>query len=180
MDTIDWSKAPEGATHWEPDSADWFEGWMLQTDGRWFSWSEEHRAWNPTSSVSPSRAATFIHRPAEPTTWDGTGLPPVGTVCEVDHNGWRQCNVFAHAVEGKEPVDVLFDFVDVDGSQSWNWYDCASKFRPLRTPEQLAAEAREKAVDEMLQLNLKDGGVAARSYCERLYDAGYRKVEAAE
>lgn len=47
-------------------------------------------------------------------------------------------------------------------------------FKPIRTPEQIAAEEREKAIEEM-RAALPDWA-APENICPMLYDAGYRKV----
>lgn len=51
------------------------------------------------------------------------------------------------------------------------------EFRPIRTPEQIAAEERDKAVqaamDDTYTLGISDQ--SKRILIERLYDAGYRK-----
>ena len=50
-------------------------------------------------------------------------------------------------------------------------------YRPFRTPEQIAAEEREKALDAMVATSpLLDKGWS-RLVCKALYDAGYRRVE---
>lgn len=80
------------------------------------------------------------------------GLPPVGTVCEVEHNEWRRCEVFAHKVNSQGTIDALFSYERADGTKDWNWCSKASKFRPIRTHEQIAAEEREKAISEMFNI----------------------------
>lgn len=101
--------------------------------------------------------------------WDGSGLPPVGTVCEyiwTDGEDWRKCEVVAHYFADVVAVDVL---------------ECtaaclpAGLFRPIKTPEQTAAEDRLHAIDEMNDLIL-GWGVEKRMLAV-LYDAGYRKTE---
>lgn len=106
--------------------------------------------------------------------WDGTGLPPVGTVCEaaIPHTSgpdnersfiWIEGRVIAHhEVKGK----TYTWFAEDDGFYPPN----VLEFRPIRTPEQIAAEKREKAIDEMK--------VIVRGALQALYDAGYRKTEA--
>lgn len=100
----------------------------------------------------------------------------MGTVCELSRtdgvNSWtnveivyisKSCVVYRTAIE--ELCDFSYEMM----------------FRPIRTPEQIAAEEREKAVVEMLVYALGPG--AGSNYHEtymmqRLYDAGYRKTEA--
>jgi hypothetical protein len=52
-------------------------------------------------------------------------------------------------------------------------------FRPIRTPEQIAAEEREKAIDAMNKLVGDIEKIPTwRDALAALYDAGYRKTEA--
>lgn len=163
---IDWSKAPEGATHWEHEGPTYTAGWMrLDKDGWWY-WTtskqwEQYRAYLPRS-----RVAAMI-----PTTpWNGAGLPPVGTVCEgrgrLDGE-WREVVVLAHRI-GRAVVS----FTDHERLQ---WCE-ADELRPIRTPEQIAAEERKLAIDAM-QRTVSGAPLSMRKICEALYDAGYRKAE---
>ncbi|MGU2286872.1 hypothetical protein B7H20_18350 [Pseudomonas aeruginosa] len=66
--SIDWSTAPEGATHWEPRSYDFAEGWMRKDGDGWSYWSEGREVWVRgvlTCDVSPEREATFEARPQD-------------------------------------------------------------------------------------------------------------------
>lgn len=117
--------------------------------------------------------------------WNGEGLPPVGCECEYMWN---------YRKEGSEyvPVKVLAHdeslvIVRVAGGKSKGELreslggNCGPGkgqpiFRPLRTAEQLAAEAREKAIDEMAEAT--EVGFPSRILLGDLYDAGYRKSDA--
>ncbi|MFO7066836.1 UNVERIFIED_CONTAM: hypothetical protein P3C79_16445, partial [Pseudomonas aeruginosa] len=75
--SIDWSTAPEGATHWEPSSYEFAEGWMRKVGDKWSYWLEGSKVWGlsgPACCVSAEREATFEARPQD--AWDGKGLPP--------------------------------------------------------------------------------------------------------
>lgn len=102
-------------------------------------------------------------------TWNGEGLPPVGCKCEVDIEGWVECEVIAHFKQRSEMVAV-FTIEHPDGSKKLDAY-VASTFRPLPSPE---AIEREKAIAEMWEAVHKDE--FDKSVVESLYDAGYRKV----
>lgn len=71
--------------------------------------------------------------------WDGTGLPPVGTECEVmdkDHDHiWHRCKILAHIVRKGLPCAVF---------ESEPSVSCCSDryFRPLRTE-------RDKAIEQI-------------------------------
>ncbi|HEP9417234.1 hypothetical protein [Pseudomonas aeruginosa] len=184
--SIDWSKAPEGATHWEPSGPSFNEGWMKKEGNEWFYWSEGTKRWfqgKLSCNVSAEREATFEARPQE--AWNGQGLPPVGTEVEANftvtdttgtHYHWRRVIVAVAGIPGAERECLVYDAENTKPA----WVD---EFRPLRTPEQIAAEEREKAVQEMLALDeyphgQDRGGMMSRAdFCRVLYDAGYRRQE---
>jgi hypothetical protein len=159
---IDWSKAPEGATHYNPHdiSTPWR---MLGTDGLGWWWNGG--TWLPV--LGKFAPLTYI---AKPSPWAGEGLPPVGTVCEyrVGNGDWWQCTVkyVTRPIDG-ENTHVVIDCPHLGGEQ----VSCVGDdyghvtFRPIRTPEQIAAE---QALAEIERL-YSEGGPAA------VFDAGYRK-----
>lgn len=163
--SIDWSKAPEGATHWEPNGPEFNEGWMKKERNGWFFWGEESEEWIHWGDVSAEREATFEARPQD--AWDGQGLPPVGAKCLTDRNDFlREVTILCH---GKTRTFV-FDHV----SQEEICLVLKDRvFLPIRTPEQIAAEEREKAIEEMCfaeeTLTVKQA--------KALYEAGYRRQE---
>jgi hypothetical protein len=163
---IDWSKAPAGATHFGPESEEWIEVWYKLDGGKWFAMiTSNDDQWDYSPSVDEDRVSQMIQRPSA---WNGTGLPPVGTVCEgrgrLDGE-WREVVVLAHRI-GRAVVS----FTDHERLQ---WCE-SDELRPIRTPEQVAAEEREKAIHEMAKIV---GWTPTNiDSCAKLYDAGYRKV----
>ncbi|PNG87591.1 hypothetical protein [Pseudomonas putida] len=113
-----------------------------------------------------------------PARWDGEGLPPVGSVCEAydaERDLWWPGQVLMHGNS---------DHAFVSGTpECWGTLLWASTFRPTRTPEQVSAEERKTAIDQMAadaQLDFSAGELlTAREYVEcaiaALHDAGYRK-----
>lgn len=173
--SIDWSKAPEGATHWEPRGPDFCEGWMKKEGNEWFYWGEGTNKWFKGKlfcNVSAEREATFEARPQE--AWDGQGLPPVGTTCIVEpHNTlWGFSSTSGHE---RKILAYHTDYVWLGNGDTPLETTRIDKvdFRPIRTPEQIAAEEREKAIEEMCfaeeTLTVKQA--------KALYDAGYRRQE---
>ncbi|HIE1839352.1 TPA: hypothetical protein ACXJW0_002029 [Pseudomonas aeruginosa] len=161
--SIDWSKAPEGANKagfTGPDNYLQFYRipGML---GDYDYWSEK-KGW--FGSDFPTCANHLFERPAK-VEWDGQGLPPVGTVCEyyADENTWRRCEIVAHK-DGQAVVWV---------NNAHIWASSGASLRPISTPEQIAAQEREKAIEEMCfaeeTLTVKQA--------KALYDAGYRRQE---
>ena len=61
---MDWSKAPEGATHWGSENGSYFESWYMLDDlGNWFSWLiPQDCQWGP-AEMRPKRFAQLIERP---------------------------------------------------------------------------------------------------------------------
>ncbi|AVE32265.1 hypothetical protein [Pseudomonas aeruginosa] len=179
--SIDWSKAPEGATHWEPRGPDFGEGWMKKEGNEWFYWGEGTNKWfkgKLSCNVSAEREATFEARPQD--TWDGQGLPPVGTVCEYrchdnicEPKDWTVVHVLAHANHGSDTAMLLAEDVSGEPGTMYGRIWIPRTCRPLRTPEQIAAEEREKAIEEMCfaeeTLTVKQA--------KALYEAGYRRQE---
>lgn len=109
--------------------------------------------------------------------WDGDGLPPVGTVCEhsEDDNksdspdgAWKRVKIVGHHQFND---DEYLCVVWVSGLEV-SYSSEGSHFRPIRMPEQIAADERHKALIEMLR------SAPAMTTCVAgaLYDAGYRKT----
>ena len=107
--------------------------------------------------------------------WNGEGLPPVGIDCEraFSHSTWKETHICGHSTDGAYAA-----FYDGDGLMGWNDH---CKFRPARTPEQIAKQERSKACDKMYGVILdripQDRRNNGSDICEALYDAGYRKFE---
>lgn len=189
MSQPDWSKAPADATHWGPDTgpggyvACWYK--YDAVDG-WFYMYEDRLpdAWCPCHGpVSHNRRLQLAKRPrqtfelAKPDTWNGEGLPPVGTVCEYRDAflKWHQVEIFG--------IDKVQRRIFASPWTNVPYSACSAPecFRAIRTPEQIAAEEREKAIDEMLidaanRDNLISLDLDSRAVAAALYGAGYRKV----
>lgn len=157
---IDWSKAPEGSTHYNPLCGDWY---MVDSDCVSY-WSYSHRNWLESARWN-ARRAFCIARPTNPS-WSGEGLPPVGVDIEVLHElyGWIGARVVGQ--DGEAAIVRTNDgYAGVFPHQ----------MRPIRTPEQIAADEREAAIDAMVKACPYPGSKSTRLDCAALYDAGYRK-----
>ena len=89
-------------------------------------------------------------------------MPPVGVVCMA---GCEQVVIVAHHCNG---IHAIYAESESDGLL---YYGEPNEFRPIRTPEQIAADEREAAVNGMLCYDAR----SRRGLAEALYDAGYRK-----
>lgn len=159
MKEIDWSKAPgdaigafsqgESQTFFvkTKEPSDYMNGpgyKGLQCDGNVYHVFTEFWAWS--------------ERP-----WAGEGLPPVGTRCEYFDGGeWMSCEVVAHR---NNAAVVLSDCYEAD-------FVPRRELRPIRTPEQIAAEERYAEIQRICT----DGESNGIPYFKALDDAGYRKV----
>jgi hypothetical protein len=109
--------------------------------------------------------------------WTGEDMPPVGALCEIAYGGsdWFPASIryigSVYLITGKD-----------DGRDEQHYYLRDVKFRPIRTPEQIATEEKGKTVTDMLCIVtssvLEGRGVSVQ--LEALYDAGYRKFEIVE
>lgn len=176
MSDIDWSKAPEGATHFNPKAETLL--WYRFQDGCW-EFFNECGEWE-VSSAYQCAIKGFI---ARPTQWTGEGLPPVGTVCEFKSVGHHSDLEYQWCIyHGRMSCGGYI--VEYHHQTSPDMTTCApfdpglTYFRPIRTPEQIAADDREAAVQAAIEATYTLGisDVSKRILIERLYDAGYRKV----
>lgn len=179
-EAIDWSKAPKDATAHHAEGHGYFEHWLK--DGYFCTVGFEEDGWK-RDGIPSSRQDLITPRP---TVWTGTGLPPVGTVFEVENphrrGQWSECTILAWDSECAVFVahgDYPYMY---DGSAH---PEC---FRPIRTPEQIAVEEREaSAIDLYMTINWNDTreswdrmSQGRRDDYRKAIDAGYRKFEIVE
>lgn len=130
------------------------------------------------------RRSEFHFEQLRPEPWTGEGLPPVGTVCDLKFDHWTDWERHEILCHGKSFMFVreLNSGLDREGSMSMD----GIMFRQVRTPEQIAEEARiaelnqmvgvikdypggRHGVDHLAQLKIQEEA------CIDLYDAGWRK-----
>ena len=175
MSEIDWDKAPEVATHYWP-----CHGSFYTKIGDEFYFAENIEVGRVNSPASWVKS--LIPRPSP--SWSGEGLPPVVVRCEaaIPHTSrpdnersfiWIEGSVIAYyEVKGK----TYAWFAEDDGFYQPNTLE----FRPIRTPEQIAADEREAAIKDMLEDAGRPDTAKTRYQAQLLYDAGWRKVERAQ
>lgn len=107
----------------------------------------------------------------------GEGLPPVGVVCEVKlQEEWSLCEIIAHFQQPQAMV-AAFTVAQFHGGKKLD-SKIAECFRPIRTPEQIAAYERSKYCDRIYGVMCKAERPCNRSdMAEVLYDAGLRFSE---
>lgn len=162
--SINWSKAPEGATHYAPEGQGLDKRWFDMNTGEFGSvWYEGK--WHVIRFSAERR--DLIARP-----WNGEGLPPVGTVCEI-----------AMFSDDVRVVEVL----GYSGSEAWLRYREPTRatnsfivgnpdgFRPIRTAEQIAKEEREQEIAKMVEWIRLMPCDSPEQCAATLYHVGYRK-----
>lgn len=184
---IDWSKAPEGAEIYLPNQQGTSECFVM------FRGDEVHYAYRGmtrwTRWAGESKQTLLSRFKYSSKDWNGEGLPPVGTVCEAlmpprglqlinDEWVWRKVEVVKSGMPGAENECLVFDVENTAPS----WVD---QLRPIRTPEQIASQERDAALNEMIR-RIKDHPQNAHGVphitqlriqeeaCIDLYEAGYR------
>lgn len=171
---VDWGKAPEGATHYNEDCAC---PWLKETppsyfyDGDWVEYTP-----NQPNNIE-RHFSDAVKRPQE---WDGSGIPPVGTVCEYRLNEggtWFTCKI-TYVLSGTDDCFLAWcDHLDLEQFLTFSSDKYKLQLRNIKTPEQIAAEEeRLHVIGEML--DLVEDYSTFKDVMGKLYDAGYRKTEA--
>jgi hypothetical protein len=120
-----------------------------------------------------TKESELIERPKQPQAWSGPedGLPPVGTVCEArillpgqSNYLWRRCEV---VYQNEEMSQSELLVVDIEETAA-RWAD---EFRAIKTEEDIAAQLRESAIRELMDIAQVDCRVTAA----RLVDAGFKR-----
>lgn len=90
--------------------------------------------------------------------WDGTGLPPVGTECEVSVDGGRTWCVYKATSQhnGMRLIEIG-NFTEDFQKDNWT-------FRPLRTE-------RDKAIDQMIKVFSSNAAPGTTHALVAIYDA---------
>ena len=190
---IDLSKKPEGATHINPHSGLWVKCFGGNSGSYQFFRNGE---WEMGFGCMSNSYLEI----AQPEPWTGEGLPPVGAVCEFA--GGTNCpeDPFDKDLKEGDEVTIIAHFKDGESELAAFTFNprnlsrgnaCVEQgmhgcFRPIRTPEQNAEEARlaelnlmisaikdypggRHGVDHLTQLKIHE------EVCINLYDAGWRK-----
>ncbi|WP_373033396.1 hypothetical protein [Sulfurovum sp.] len=173
MKDIDWSEAPDGTTHFWPGLF-LLDGWYKVLEGD--VWVYDNGWVKSRVVLSDINTDYLIKRPES---WGGETHPPVGTVCEVRltcSDLWGKARIKYITKTTCVFVYVFED--DPDELEEYSVATCYLKFRPIKTPEQLALEEREKITDEMYgftRVKMIPAEVdIQREVCDDLYTAGYR------
>lgn len=188
MKEIDWGKAPEGATHWGPDTDRHCESWYEVMGGEVVRYLPVY--YSPQPMLPAVNGSQYYHPVddlvARPAPWVGAGLPPVGTVCEMWHEkigDWLKSEV---AFVGEQILVVRYHSIAHGHHEAAIMnLDSEKLLRLPRTPEQIAAEERERAIDDLCAsiVSHYEAPKMSERYlglARALHDAGFRRQEPSE
>lgn len=178
---IDWSKAPDWAVaHGLHETGFGIkEFWLGETQNQ----NLEHAKSFPYGGGDPasgsfhnSRRESFSFVTERPVPWTGEHFPPVGTVCEMttnDGHNWRVVKIIFFD-------DCVTMIGEADGKVNRELFkrcDADVAFRPIRTPEQIAADQYEQDAKEIAKILSDLDGADNTFVAKTLLDCGYRRFE---
>lgn len=179
---IDWSFAPDDAEAAQEEANELYGCWFKKNDdgvmviviGQTIEWSSMGRRDFPYGHVMrpAEKIAPESEKPSRDNApWPDIYHPAAGTVCEfrpleADDGDWEKITVLAHWCA---PNGITYSW----GHKEYGFVaPKPMRFRPIRTPEQIAIEVRSKAITQLM-CDLD----APTAIATRAYDKGYRKFE---
>lgn len=147
-DAIDWSKAPEGYPIWIQGKDSYYaSGWHREL-------SDRYQCPSGVYYMKRDSAVFTVHTRPQPTPWSGEGLPPVGMVCGhvvsgdkdypfTEWAGGDKLEVIAHREVCGVMLPIVFNLRHNTATAIQ-----PHLLKPIRTPEQIAADEREAAIKE--------------------------------
>lgn len=167
------SEIPEGATHWGQGHCKFwikdlrpgisYQFANARNGGGYTSWMI--RNGDPLYPITPIASA-----------WAGEGTPPLNVEFE-----WRYGDMEWKKGEALYIGEIYAILKSTHGGEQ-HYYLRDMQFRPIRTPEQIAAEERERDIATLTQLFCADGAFdvddpEVGAAITKIYDAGYRKTD---
>lgn len=152
MENIDWDKAPEWADRVVRIGIAQNIAWACDRKYKYISGDGPFCFFNDPSDGFMLCQTTLVEsRPSPSPAWSGEGLPPVDVECEYQCNDvtYRQAWVAVTPRYIGESITVLKH--SASGSE-FTEMTASCVFRPIRTPEQIAADEREAAIKSMAEL----------------------------
>lgn len=168
--------APEGTTHFGPAESSYVETWFkINGEDQQYVCLDEIAGWKQYRAGIPlERLQMLIERPKQPQAWSGEWPPRVGDIVttQVHDSKFKGCTMKVLAVTeyGKTGHAVMTACVHGESLGELSGWIFGLEPLIIKTPEQLAAEEREMAIEDLIRVTCINHGEAAR-----IYDAGYRK-----
>jgi len=162
MSKVDWSLAPQGATHWNYGN---FLFYKFE-DGKGHFWHSGDDEWCAASCIDEYKHLT--ERQNKPWSGPEDGLPPVGSIViarRSDTNKWHESEVLRHSTEYQR--SCVCAFMEVKSNMMF-W---SNEYKAIKTLEQVSADTRETAIRELMDV----ADVDCRVTAARLVDAGFKR-----
>lgn len=166
MSKVDWSKAPKWCNGYGLIGIAQYPVWFDDYYYEYLSSGKKH-AFDDGCTFKKSDFSYTEERPKQPQAWSGPedGLPPVGLKCM---HGEEVVEILAHrAFKGHEHDPLLVVFATADDVS----FSSPCCFRPIAREDQIAADQRESAIRELMDIAQVDCRVTAA----RLVDAGFKR-----
>lgn len=192
MIKVDWDKAPKGATHLQPartkNNRPVF--WRVEGGKARECWAMDRDLINVRDhfTYGPDGCAAYSAELSIPRPWSGIGPIHTGTVVEFNSNwahkaggtSWHKVTVVYMSDENyvvRRDQVAEGETAEISGPVTPFEMD---RFRPFRTPEQIAADELQRAVQQiMVDAGITDSALKddpeAWVWAQALYEAGYRK-----
>lgn len=159
---------PDEATHEIPSQNLYYR----EIDGNWHFYEPYHKVWciqNP-STVDFANMVEISR---------GQFKPRPGTICECQRLGYDEWQVVKIICEYQASLEskVMLWATNGEGGEHCFTIHPHANFRPIRTPEQIAAEEREREIEALATDIMGEQHISGRVMAERLHSLGYRKVE---
>lgn len=173
---IDWSKAPEGATHYREPGGMYYGGFYKQSPEGWFFFVDA--SWEYMGTPDKSDSNPLISRPAKPPApeWDGEGLPPVGLTNKEFTLMTRISVARNESPKTTYQVVAHYNGKAVIAGKSWEQEFShivpAKDCRPLRTKEQRERDETVWPAYDYLADNYNFEVDSVFDLVNALYDAG--------
>jgi len=173
MSEIDWSKAPEGATHYGPETECFSEAWFKREGENWLSYFGGGSWFSMGKSLFESRLESMIPRPQST-----QGLPEVGTVCEARAFGiagyeWIEVKILLpHPEQENCFACFVVDYRKLGLDKNLCWM---TEFRPLKSDRERQIEDALKVIDKA-DLATCEWHAHAERVIGSMVDAGYRRA----
>lgn len=186
-EAINWATSPEWAKELAINPHG--EAAWLGDNGYVYMLGRVFHEWSTPSSF-PRECFKVVE--SRPVVWGEGELPPVGTVCEIslsdgvteeaiDHERYKhhvgeKVEIIAHHNLGGGGCKAAVYAIDMGLGFEYHSL-IKGNFRPIRTPEQIAAEERLKAIESMRKEIGFEAPYLGPCPIAMLYDRGYRKFE---
>jgi hypothetical protein len=177
-----WSKAQDDAEFAGTIGYDQVQVYYKNVTPRQYEYSYGGNfGWSGLVTGTPA-CLPLIKRP-QPAPWSGEGLPPVGTIVGhvvsgdkdypfIEWAGGDKLEVIAHRDVCGAMLPIVFNLRHNTATAIQ-----PHLLKPIRTPEQIAADERQKVIADMVEALGADWPTTADYVrCGLIYDAGWRKI----